>query len=170
MGRGAASPTSTFRLAAAEKQLKVLELRRAGRTFAAIAEQLGYSSESGARRAFTAALARVIKQPAEHMRQLLLMRYEACLKAIYPKAIAGDLRAIDRLLRINQQIAALCGLNTVKVKVSDDADAPPPPVAVDAKARGELFTQLSSDQQRFLRDIRNRLAESAGAGGGDEGL
>jgi hypothetical protein len=162
MAKGAASPTSAFRLAAAEKQAKALEMKRAGFTFAAIAEQLGYASEAGARKAVSTALQKAIKQPAEDVRLLLLARNEEYIRAIYAKAVAGDLDAIDRCVKIDRQTAALHGLSELKLKVGGDADAPPIQVAVDAKARHEVYSRLSTDELRVLRDLRNRLAEPAG--------
>ena len=88
--KGAASPTSAYRLAAAEKQAKALELKKAGHTFVAIAAQLGYASESGARwsRAVWAkCLKSSVKQAAEEYRLLITARNEHLLlrkvRAVY---------------------------------------------------------------------------------------
>jgi hypothetical protein len=165
---GSPSPTSPRRIAAAERQAQALELRKAGYTLVQIAEKLGYASDAGVRKAIRTALEKTIKQPADEVRLLLLARNEAYIKAIYAKAVAGDLDAIDRCVKIDRQTAALHGLSEMKLKVGGDADAPPIQVAVDANLRHEIYSRLSTDELRVIRDLRNRLVESAGGGGGGE--
>jgi len=154
--KGAASPTSARRIAAAQKQVEALELRKAGNTFAAIAEQLGYANEAGARKAVRTALEKSIKQPAEEVRQLLLARNEEYVRAIYAKAVAGDLDAIDRCLKIDRQTAALHGLNEMKLKVGGDVDAPP----IQGEVRVDVFADIAqyADAFRASRE-RGGLAE-----------
>jgi hypothetical protein len=163
---GSPRPSSPRRISAAAKQVQALELKKAGYTFAAIATQLGYKDESGARKAVRVALERSIKQPAEDVRLLITARNEAYIKAIYRKAVGGDLDAIDRCLKIDRQTAALHGMSELKVKAGGDADAPPISVAarVDATLRNEVYARLSTDELRALRDLRNRLTESPNGG------
>jgi hypothetical protein len=71
---------------------------------------------------------------------------------------------MDRAIKLAQRINALFGLETTRLKVGGDADAPPIQVAVDAKARQEVYARLSTDELRVLRDLRNRLAEPADSG------
>jgi hypothetical protein len=93
---------------------------------------------------------------------------EEYIRAIYAKAVASDLDAIDRCVKIDRQTAALHGLSEMKLKVGGDADAPPVQVAVDAKARHEVYSRLSTDELRLIRDLRNRLAEPVGGGSDGE--
>jgi hypothetical protein len=74
---------------------------------------------------------------------LLLARNEEYIRAIYAKAVAGGLDAIDRCVKIDRQTDALRGLSEMKLKVGGDADAPSVPVAVDAKSRHEVFPRFS---------------------------
>jgi hypothetical protein len=116
------------------------------------------------------ALERSIRQPAEEVRLLITARNEAYIKAIYRKAVGGDLGAIDRCLKIDRQTAALHGVSEVKVKVGGDADALPIGVVatLDAKLRNEVYARLNTDELRLLRDLRDRLAGPAGGGSDGE--
>lgn len=107
-GRGE-SETSPRRLAAAERQRRALELRKAGLPYTKIAEALEYSDHTGAIKAVRAALQRTLQEPADELRRLELERCDALIKAIWRDATSGDLRAIDRVLNILHLRAKLAG-------------------------------------------------------------
>lgn len=117
------SKTSPRRLKAAQRQLKALELRRAGETFEAIAEQLDYSGRGVAYRAVMAALRKTLQEPADEVRKLELERLDELLRSLWPKAQDGNQGAVDRILRIMQRRALLLGLDA--------------PQAVDVTSGGE---------------------------------
>jgi hypothetical protein len=94
-----------------EKQLKALELRRAGVDFQTIATQLGYTDRGGAWRAVQSALKRGFVEPAADLRQLEAERLDRLQAAVWAAALRGDTKAIDRVLRISDQRARLLGLN-----------------------------------------------------------
>lgn len=94
-----------------ERERKVLELRRAGVTFDAIAAQLGYKGRGAAYKAFRRALARTLQQPASELRELEADRLDRLQTAIWGRAMRGDLEAVDRVLRIMERRAMLLGLN-----------------------------------------------------------
>ena len=73
-----------------DRELKVLELRRAGLTWQRIAEQVGYADHSGAYLAYKRALKRVLQQPAEELRQAEIDRLDRLQLAAWPKAMQGD--------------------------------------------------------------------------------
>ena len=52
-----------------DKEVKVLELRRAGLTWQRIAEETGYSDHSGAYAAYKRAIKRTQQQPADELRE-----------------------------------------------------------------------------------------------------
>jgi len=93
-----------------ERQLAALELRKAGASYAQIAEQLGYRSASGAHKAVTAALKATLKEPADAVRELEVLRLDSALLAIWRRVQAGDEKAIDRLLAIMKRRSDLLGL------------------------------------------------------------
>lgn len=105
------SKTSKRRLAAAERQVQALELRKGGATFPAIAHQLGYSSSAGAYKAVLTALRETKQEPADEVRRLAIERLDRILLAIWKRALDGDLECIDRVLKIEARRAKLLGLD-----------------------------------------------------------
>jgi len=69
----------------------------------------------------------MLVEPLEQVRQLELMRLDRLLLAI-PKAISGDLAAIDRCLAIGARRARLLGLDIVPARPWEDD---PPPLRVE---------------------------------------
>jgi hypothetical protein len=172
---GSPSPTSPRRLRAAEKQRQALELRIAGATLELIAAQVGYKDSSGAYRAIQAALKSTLQPPAEELRRLQYERLERLYAAAHRKAVGAnqgepDYEAMDRAIKVVQRINALYGLETTKLRVGGDADAPPISLAATATAtaRVELLSRLSTEELRFLRDVRDRHAGPAGGGSDGE--
>lgn len=103
--------SQTNKVKAADKQRQALELRKAGVTYARIAEQLGYRSPSGAHKAVELALKSVLSEPAEEVRQLELERLDSMLLALWPQVRNGNHGAIDRALRVMERRARLLGLD-----------------------------------------------------------
>jgi len=95
-----------------EREYEVLRYRKGGMTFDQIAQKLGYAQESGARAAFKRAIERTRDEGlAAEDRTLHRARLETALNAIWPKVLKGDLRAIDRMLKILERDAKLHGLD-----------------------------------------------------------
>ena len=94
-----------------DRQLQALELRKAGVSYAVIAERLCYRSGSGAHAAVGAALKKTLQEPADELRVLELERLDNMLLAIASQVKAGHLGAIDRALRIQERRAKLLGLD-----------------------------------------------------------
>jgi hypothetical protein len=98
------------KIAATERQQRAIELKRAGATYQQIANALGYRNRSSAADAVTRALrATVTKETANEDRQIELARLDSMWMAIWPKAVGGDLLAIDRCLRISERRTAISG-------------------------------------------------------------
>ncbi len=94
------------------REREALRLRMEGRTFREIGERLG-TTESGAWRAYMRALDRVrheIQEGARLALALELERLDALQRAIWDKAMEGDLRAVDRVLKIMDLRCRLLGL------------------------------------------------------------
>ena len=106
------SATSPRRLEAIEKQRQALELRRAGATYEEIARAVGYgTSRSAAYKAVMSAIHRVLQEPAEAVLVLELQRLDKLQMAIWSKAMAGDEKAIGRVLEIMGRRARLLGID-----------------------------------------------------------
>jgi hypothetical protein len=99
------------KIASHERKLQALELRKAGASYQAIAEQLGYSGASGAFAAVKAALRDTLREPAQELRELELARLDAALLALWRRVQDGDEKAIDRMLAIMKRRSELLGLD-----------------------------------------------------------
>lgn len=108
-------------------------LRTTGMTYAQVAEQLGYHDASHARQGVERAMTATLSEPAEALRQIELLRLDQMSAVAWrvldtptPIVSAGKimvhdgvaltdpmpvLAAIDRLLRIAERRARLCGLD-----------------------------------------------------------
>lgn len=111
---------------AVERQLKALELRKAGVTYVRIAEALGYANPMGAWKAVNAALKKTLQEPSDDLRKIEVERLDAMLFALYPSAMKGMQGAVDRVLKIMERRAKLLGLDA--------------PVKADVTSGGEKIT------------------------------
>lgn len=94
-----------------ERDLKCVELRKAGLTWPAIADQLGYASPGHAYDRFMIVMREYPREDIEATRNLIRDRYEAMLRALWPDVLRGKWLAIDRASRILENIAKLEGAN-----------------------------------------------------------
>lgn len=91
----------------ADRQRQAVELRIAGLPFEAIADRLGYSDPSSAWKAVQRALVQTQRPATDELRELLTRRYEALLVAVWPKARAGDLDAVNTARRLLDSLTRL---------------------------------------------------------------
>lgn len=134
---------------------RALELRMAGATWQQIADTLGYRHPSSARQAVNRALEREQDRMVslrDEYRTIQLLRTERALRAIWSQVVAGDLFAVDRMLKIMERQAKLMGLDA------------PTQVTITEETKGELVT-LISDLERVL--IPGEVADADSTGGGD---
>src|SRR5699024_6504628 len=98
------------RKTAAEKRAEALELRALGYSYQAIADEVGYASKGAAHNAVAKGLADIPREAAEQARELELGRLDDMQMAAMNAAMAGDLFAIDRVVKIVESRARLLGL------------------------------------------------------------
>ena len=98
-------------LDALDKQMRALELRKAGVSYSDIAKSLGYKSASGAFAAVRSALIKTLREPADELRALELERLDALWFTYYPMAKRGDLQAMDRCIKIMERRAKMLGID-----------------------------------------------------------
>ncbi len=55
---------------------------------------------------------------------LQFIRYEALLQALWPRAMNGDLKASDRVLKIMDRLNRLLGIPDLKVELSKEPEEP----------------------------------------------
>src|SRR6266542_3076396 len=113
--------TSERFLAAHDRQLRALELRKKGRDYRYIATSLEYAGPSGAYQAVMTALKETLREPADEVRKLELDRLDAMLTAIWPLALAPDLKAQEQVLRLMDRRARYLGLDSpIRVDIEHD--------------------------------------------------
>lgn len=95
-----------------DKERQVLELRRAGATYDDCARATGYATAQGAYLAYQRAIKRTLQEAGtEEARQTELDRLDRLQRAIWSKAMAGDLNACNSVLRIFDRRARYLGLD-----------------------------------------------------------
>lgn len=93
------------------REAKCLELRSAGYTFSQIGEHLGMTAPA-AYNAYRRALERLPGvQNREELRQLEAARIDALFRSWWPKALAGEQRAFNNVMRLMERRAKLLGLD-----------------------------------------------------------
>ena len=105
----------------AERRAALLRYRRSGMPYTQIVEEhpeLGYKgSASAARKDAQRALLQVVSEPAKDLLTLEMSRIDELWQAIHAKGLAGDLWAIDRLMRMSERRAKLAGLDSDSMRV-----------------------------------------------------
>ncbi|MFE3577856.1 hypothetical protein [Streptomyces vinaceus] len=107
--------------ATAERRGKAIRMKIDGASYTEIAEALGYSSKGSACSDVRRALEKHVVEEGlavEAWRELELARLDVLQRAIWPKAMAGDPRAIETALKILDRRAKLLGLDSaIKLEV-----------------------------------------------------
>lgn len=111
MPRAGQPKSSQKTLEAKDRQRRAIELRLTGMGLAEIADALGYSDASGAFRAIKRAMDKSIREPAEDLLEVELMRLDGLLQAHYPRAQAGDARSAELVLKVMERRARYLGLD-----------------------------------------------------------
>ena len=96
-------------LEALERHVQALKMRAAGMEYHDIADALGYKTPDGAFKAVKRALMKAIREPAEELRTLEVMRLDDMLKELWPQRHKPQYT--DRILRIMERRAKLLGLD-----------------------------------------------------------
>ena len=129
--------SQTRRVQAHTRHLQALELRKAGATYQAIADQLGYSNARGAHKAVASALKATLREPADEVRDLEVARLDAMLLPLWWRVQQGDERAVDRALKIMERRARLLGLDAPSKSEQSGSDGEPLKIVVEHVGREE---------------------------------
>lgn len=104
----------------ADQRKQIFELRRAGLSYNDISSQLGIGNRNVVRDAYLAELGLGVDEEAiTELRAVESDRLDRLQRSIWGKAVAGDLRAMQSVLRIMERRAKLHGLDAAKA--DDDA-------------------------------------------------
>lgn len=154
----------------AERKKNALELRLAGASYRDIAQALEVSPAT-ALQDCKEALADIPAQQADEMRTVELSRLDRLQRAVWPRAVKGDLQAVDRAIKIIDRRAKLFGLDApqqVQITANDiDLDA-----AVDKMLR---VAEMALEKEKSNRPVDDAVDDfdledmSLGAEDVDEG-
>lgn len=98
-----------------EQRKQILELRRAGLSYSDIATQLGIGNRNTIRDIYLAELGLgADEELVAELRAIESDRLDRLQRSIWGKAVGGDLRAMQSILRIMERRAKLHGLDAAK--------------------------------------------------------
>lgn len=111
-----------------DRRRQAVQLRLDGLSYEAIAAQLGWRSHASAHNAVQRGLADAVREPTEQLIRLEVARLDELHRALWPAALAGNVGAVDRVLRVMERRARLLGLDkpaalAVDVAQVEDLDA-----------------------------------------------
>ena len=102
---------ATSRAVAAIKRTKVVEAVAAGATYEQVAVRAGYATRSGAYKAFWKAVDGRGEDAVNQHRVLEIERLDALQVGLWDRAMSGDVKAVNAVLRIIEQRSRLLGLD-----------------------------------------------------------
>lgn len=85
-------------------------MRTAGKMFREIGEHLGVS-EVMAYKYVIDGIHRTLQEPADELRKVEIERLDRCLAAVWEKALKGDVRSIEVVLKIAERRSRFLGLD-----------------------------------------------------------
>ncbi len=121
----------------AERRAKAVQMRIAGISPTIIAQTLDYGSSAAAIKDITRALQKAAKEEQIASEQLLQMeidRLDRLMAAIWPKAIGGDVKAVEQAEKLIVRRCNLLGLDLINRNGSENSDV--------VSLLGSLFDQL----------------------------
>ena len=122
-----------------QKQLAVLELRKTGATWRQIAEAVGYTHASAARKAYLRAYDRTLQAPADELRDLELERLDRLQMAYWKDAVEGNIKAADYVLKVIQVRARIIGIEA--------------PTRIQAEVVNYDATGIDADIEKTIREL-----------------
>jgi len=98
-------------VSARQREAQVMRLRVQGWSFAAIAEEVGYSDQGGAHKAWKRALARIPKDAADDAREHLRLQLEDMSALLYAQLRKGNTRAGEALIKLQERYCRMLNLD-----------------------------------------------------------
>lgn len=154
-GESRRGQTSSQAIDRAERRDSAVQLRREGLTLRQIAARLGISPAT-AHEDISRALADIPAESVEELRTVWGERLESATAVVMPQVEAGDLDAVDRLVRLTDRAAKLYGL-----------DAPANIQVQSAQAEVDLDATVDKIMAAAQLAVLNDADQSGDGGGGE---
>lgn len=158
------SKTNGRTLTAAERRKTAIELRKAGKTFSEIGDELAITTQSafGLIQRELDRLNKATRQESEALRELENWRLDALQAGLWTKATDGHIPAVQQVLRIMERRAKLNGLDApAKIAPTDPVGDEPYAPMTDT----ERFERIAVifEQARKRRDREEQVREEVEA-------
>lgn len=103
--------TSPKAIEIAERRVKVLKLRKEGWTYEKIGNELSISDDTARNDCLEAirSIEWTAEEAAMEVRELVKHRNDELINSLYEKALNGDYGAVDRIIKINEQLLEIVG-------------------------------------------------------------
>ncbi len=148
---GATRPDAARKQLAAKRRIEAVTLRKSGLSYEAIGDHLQISKVAAWKLVKTA-LDATLREPTMELRELEIQRLETMLRGVWPKAITGDVHAIDRAVKISERMAKLLGLDApIRSELTGPGGGPIKAVTTDIKVD---MTKDLADPERLKEVIR----------------
>lgn len=138
---------------AAQRAQKALRLRALRHSYDSIAKECGYSSRGAAHAAVKRELAKIPREAAKELRQSELEGLDIAERSLARALARGDLRAIDRMLKIKDMRAKLTGLYEQQAETGVEEVARVlgafMGAAIKADIAGELDDEIDEDDDEL---------------------
>lgn len=126
--------TMTRKEAYARRALKAMELREQGKSYEVIASTLSVSNAT-AFQMVQRALSRFQQEAAEDVKKMEVKRLDRMLDALWDRAMAGDDKAVERILQIMDKRAKYLGLYA-PIEVKHGIEKTPQELIMEAQRLG----------------------------------
>lgn len=117
-------------LNAKQREAQVLRLRVQGWSFARIAEEVGYSDQGGAHKAWKRALARIPKDAADDAREHLRLQLEDMSAVLMAQLYKGNTRAGEAMVKLQERYCRMLNLD-IQPDIAASAQMLVVPIAAD---------------------------------------
>lgn len=117
--------TSALAISREERQVKALKLRKEGWSYRAIGDELGISDDTARNDVLDGLkmIAWTRDEEALEVSQMVKDRNNEIIMQIYEKCLAGDMGAIDRLIKLNDQLLDIVGGRITKHDITSGGKA-----------------------------------------------
>lgn len=166
---GARSETFPTQIANEKRREQAVELRLSGATFQQIAQQCGYTDKSSAWEAVRRAVRRIGREQAEELFDADMARLDKLLMAVWPKAMKGDLHAVDRVLSIMQRRARMLGYEGVTITTEQSSATADTSVPSLAELLGTDAGELEQRMARVLHESMPTVIDQDGGETDEQG-